>query len=108
MNESTFARYTDILLTLVPELFPDYSEPMKAHEYCSAAYLALVWLASDDLDSGHPQQVLEKLFLLAFVFVKSNGYSWMRVHTAKRGGFLKVQNVTGLEYSVTSLAILCV
>jgi hypothetical protein len=76
MDESTFARYTDLLLTLVPKLLPDYSEPMKGREYCSAAHLALVWLASDDLDSGYPQQVLENRFLLAIFFVKSNGYSW--------------------------------
>jgi hypothetical protein len=86
MDESTLARYKDLLLTLDPELFPDYSEPMKGHEHCSAAHLALVWLASDDLDSSYPQHVLESRFLLAIFFVKLNGYSWSGY--SQTGGWL--------------------
>jgi hypothetical protein len=77
MDEKTFARYSDLLPTLVPELVPDYSEPMKAQEYCTSAHLALVWLASDDLDSEYPQKVLENRFLLAFLFVEWEGYNWL-------------------------------
>ena len=61
------------MLTLVPELVPDYLEPTKAQEYCSAAHLALVWLADDDLDAGYPQKVLESRFLLAFLHVEWQG-----------------------------------
>jgi hypothetical protein len=76
LDEKTFALYTDLLLPLVQELVPDYSEPMKAQEYCSAAHLALVWLANDSLDSDYPQKVLKNRFLLAFLFVEWEGYSW--------------------------------
>jgi hypothetical protein len=76
LDEKTFALYTDLLLPLVRKLVPEYSEPMKAQDYCSAAHLALVWLANDSLDSDYPQKVLENRFLLAFLFVEWEGYSW--------------------------------
>ena len=76
MDAETRERYNDLVVTLVPSLVPGYSEPIKAADYCSAAHLAVVWLANDDMDSKYPQNVLENRFLLAFLYVDWEGYSW--------------------------------
>jgi Leucine-rich repeat (LRR) protein len=77
MDDDTFRQYRELIQRLSPRLLPAFMVPTNAGEYCSAAHLALVWLATDYLDINLSQKSLENRFLLALFYVEWDGYNWM-------------------------------
>jgi hypothetical protein len=75
-SEDVYARYQDLVTTVMPEVKPNFAEPENS---CANSNVALAWLATDDYSSSTTDMVtLTNRFVLAFLFQTWMGTNWKR------------------------------
>jgi hypothetical protein len=108
-SEDGYARYQDLVTTLIPEVNPDFAEPESS---CANTNLALAWLATDEYSSTTTDMVtLTNRFVLALLF-----QTWMGTKWKKNDGWLSPQSecrwygitcngvdITGIELGANNL-----